>query len=205
MEIASEITNEIVNNGEATDVIETFETLSVNNSNTKEEEEEKPRKIYNQKILLPDGQRIGIVEELVKYSVLISVTIEDDDDDSTDIDIPMSQKEEDVVKCIEFCQKYIKDPFEIETDKPLTTPNLIDRVPQWAVDFVDLSVPKICDLARTSNYLAIQPLVDLVCMKLASMARCKTPDELRQTFGIEKDFSQEEKDEFQAQHAELFQ
>jgi len=43
-----------------------------------------------------------------------------------------------------------------------------------------------------ANYLDIKPLLDLGCAYVASMIKGKTPEQIRQMFNIENDFTPEE-------------
>lgn len=48
------------------------------------------------------------------------------------------------------------------------------------------------ELILAANYMDIKYLLDLTCAKVASMIKGKTPDQIRKTFGIVNDFSEEE-------------
>lgn len=60
-------------------------------------------------------------------------------------------------------------------------------------NFVDVEQSVLFDLILAANFLDIKPLLDLTCKKVAYMIKlCKTPEELRQKFNIECDFTPEE-------------
>ena len=46
----------------------------------------------------------------------------------------------------------------------------------------------------------IKPLLDLCCAKIASMIKGKSPEEIRETFGIENDFTPEEEARLREEH-----
>jgi S-phase kinase-associated protein 1 len=81
-------------------------------------------------------------------------------------------------------------PKEIE--KPLRSPNLCELVDQWDADLVELTLDQLFELLMAASYLHLKPLADLVSAKLATVFKGKTPDQLRKTIGIVKDFTAEE-------------
>lgn len=46
----------------------------------------------------------------------------------------------------------------------------------------------------------IKPLLDLACAKVASMIKGKTPEQIRQTFNIQNDFTPEEEEAVQQEN-----
>lgn len=58
--------------------------------------------------------------------------------------------------------------------------------------FVKKDQLKLRDLIWAANYLEVKGLLDILCQKIADMMAGMKPDEIRDTFGIENDFSPEE-------------
>jgi S-phase kinase-associated protein 1 len=50
----------------------------------------------------------------------------------------------------------------------------------------------------------MKPLLDLTCLTVANMIKGKTPDEIRQTFNIENDFTPEEEEECRRENSWAF-
>jgi S-phase kinase-associated protein 1 len=65
-------------------------------------------------------------------------------------------------------------------------------VPKWDADFVNIEQETLFELILAANYMDIKSLLDLTCAKVASMIKGKTPEQIRQTFNIRKDFTEEE-------------
>jgi len=57
----------------------------------------------------------------------------------------------------------------------------------------DLDTARICELASAAHYLNIKPLIDLSCKALAREIEGKSPEEIRSTFDLPDDLTEEEK------------
>ena len=72
--------------------------------------------------------------------------------------------------------------------KPLPSPSMYHCVQKWYADYVDLKdnddLPQLLQLMVTANVLAIPPLIELTCGKVASLMKGKTPEEITVFFKI---------------------
>ncbi|PSS33058.1 SKP1-like protein [Actinidia chinensis var. chinensis] len=59
--------------------------------------------------------------------------------------------------------------------------------------FVRLDTKKLCELTSAADSLQLRPLVDLTSSALARMIEGKTPEEIRETFNLPDDLTEEEK------------
>ncbi|KAG2607765.1 SKP1-like protein 1 [Panicum virgatum] len=71
--------------------------------------------------------------------------------------------------------------------------------------FVEVDKDTLYDLLLAANYLNVKALLDLCCQKVADMIRGKTPEEIRQAFGIKNDFSPEEEEEIRKENQWAFE
>jgi S-phase kinase-associated protein 1 len=98
-------------------------------------------------------------------------------------------------KIIDFLNYYHKEPYG-EIPKPLISNNLEKYVSEWYLSFLDkLNIDQLFEIIKASNFLEIDSLLNLTCAKVASDLKGKTVEEIRETFGIENDFTQEEEEE----------
>jgi len=65
-------------------------------------------------------------------------------------------------------------------------------VPQWDVDFITVPNEDLWEIVFVANFLNIKWLLDVCCAKIASMTKGQTPEQIRQKFGIQNDFTPED-------------
>lgn len=136
----------------------------------------------NQMVILvsPEGLKVEVPRNVAELSNLVKEMLADDDDDEVpEIPLPNVTKET-LDKVIEFCKHHVNDPLP-EIEKPLTSNNLADIVPEWDANFIEVEQSTLFNLILAANYLDLPPLLDLACAKVASMIKGKTPEEIRKS------------------------
>jgi S-phase kinase-associated protein 1 len=91
---------------------------------------------------------------------------------------------------IEYLNHIAETPATV-IEKPLKG-EFRDVVSEWELRFIDVGHEDMFDLMQAANYLDVKSLLSLVCAKAASMIKGKSPQEIREMFDIENDFSPEE-------------
>ncbi|KAF9365211.1 hypothetical protein BGX34_010936 [Mortierella sp. NVP85] len=134
-------------------------------------------------------QSSDVSEEVAKRSVLIKNLL--DDVGTMELAIPLHNVNAKVLeKVIEYCEHHCEDPYdEPEDDDPRKRKHEME---EWDKNFMDVGQEMIFDLILAANYMDIKPLLDLGCKTIAGIIRGKDPEEIRQAFGIENDFTPEE-------------
>ncbi|PWA73567.1 S-phase kinase-associated protein 1-like protein [Artemisia annua] len=61
--------------------------------------------------------------------------------------------------------------------------------------YKDLKGGPLIEVILAANYLNIPALMDVTCQQMADLVKCKTCEEVRETFHIENDFTPEEEEE----------
>jgi S-phase kinase-associated protein 1 len=142
----------------------------------------------------------------LKHSKLITTMINIDDDEEEEeqdnneqekIEIPLANVEREEIELImEFCKYYEEKPLE-EIEKPIKSDRMEENVSdKWYAEFIDkLDNDKLMKILLAANYMDISSLINLAAAKIASQIKDKTPKEIRERFGIENDFTEEEQEQ----------
>ncbi|KAB0359756.1 hypothetical protein FD754_003912 [Muntiacus muntjak] len=117
------------------------------------------------KLQSSDGKIFEVDVEIAKQSVTIKTTLED---------LGMGDEGDD-------------DPVPL----PNVNAAILKKVIQWCTHHKD-DPPPPEDFILTANYLDIKGWLDVTCKTVANMIKGKTPEEIRKTFNIKNDFTEEE-------------
>jgi len=126
----------------------------------------------------------------MKLNRLVSEMCEDNEEEELVIPLP-NVSSKDLKKVIEFCDYFHINPMKA-VDKPLKSTNLEDCVGKWYSDFINMPKEDVFNMVLAANYLDNKPLLELSCAKVATFIKGRTPEEIRNVFEIENDFSHEE-------------
>ncbi|KAI3939469.1 hypothetical protein MKW98_022337, partial [Papaver atlanticum] len=130
-----------------------------------------------------DGEDFVVEESVALYSHTIKHVIEDS---CVDNGIPLPNVTSKIyAKVIEYRRKH--DDHVDEKEK--------EKLKNWDAEFVKVDQPILFDLILAANFMNIKNLLDLTCQTVADMIKEKTPEVIRKTFNIEKDFTLEEEHE----------
>lgn len=156
-----------------------------------------------------EGTPFVVPPKVASMSVLVRAMLEesmstDDEDEPAEAeapaDIPLPNVAAPVLeKVLAFCRHHVDAPMP-EIEKPLRSENMYEVVDAWDAAFVDVDQDALFELILAANYMDIPSLLDLGTAKVASLIKGKTPEEIRQTFGIVNDFTPEEEAEVRAEN-----
>ncbi len=160
-------------------------------------------KIKKIQLMSNSGIKYDVSEKNIKISNLISEMIEDSEESNI---IPLNISDDILKKIIEFCEYYsiypliTDDNFSLTHGELISSTNIEKYVPDWYSNFIDVDVDLLFMLLKSSDFLHIDPLIELCCLKIGTLIKDKTTDELRKIFNIYDDTSVEEKEEFVQAH-----
>jgi len=142
-----------------------------------------------------DNVKVTIDSKSAERSFLLKGLLQDYSEDN---DIPMPDIKGDILKkCVEY-MTHFKDTEPREIPRPLPSPNLLDVVDDWDVNFISgIDLDSVFDIINASNYLDLKPLLDLSCARIASIMKGKSAEEIRSIFNLENDLTEDEIKEFE--------
>ena len=116
----------------------------------------------------------------------------DDIDDDVESDIPIPNIKGAIMKkVIDFCQHHPDaqlNPTDAQQLELRTKP-----LEGWDQDFVRVPLAALFEMILAANFLDLKPMLDVTCKAVAEMIKGKTPEDIKKIFGVEGDFTQEEK------------
>ena len=74
-----------------------------------------------------------------------------------------------------------------------------EEVKAWDDAYLKMPIQELFQLMLAGNFMDMPELLEFTCSYLAGQIRGKNPDELRELFQVENDFSDEEKAEIAAE------
>ncbi|KAJ2557009.1 hypothetical protein EV175_001617 [Coemansia sp. RSA 1933] len=147
-----------------------------------------------------DGQQFLVDQAAAYMSDLVRNTVEDVGQTDEPIILP-NVRGAVLAKVVEYCIHH-KDDARILS----STPDLIqsDRaIDAWDRRFMDIDDALMLEILSTADYLSIEPLVDLGCTVIAKIIRSMSVDEIRQRYGVDDDFTEDQRRQVQRELSQL--
>jgi len=94
---------------------------------------------------------------------------------------------------VDFCQQHPDAPLNPTDEQQLemrTKP-----LEGWDQAFVHVPLATLFDMILAANFLDLKPMLDVTCKAVAEMVKGKTPGDIKKVFGVEGEFTQEEKEQ----------
>ncbi|XP_053437373.1 S-phase kinase-associated protein 1-like [Nycticebus coucang] len=144
------------------------------------------------KLQSSDGEIFEVDVEIAKQSVIIKMMLEylGMDDDGDDDPVPLLNVNAAILKKGRSVVPHHRDdppPPEDDENKEKRT-----NIPVWDQEFLKVDQGTLFELILAANYLDIKCFLDVTCNSVANIIKGKTPEEIRKTFNIKNDFTEEE-------------
>ena len=167
-----------------------------------------------------EGDTYELPYEAAVLSVLVKNTIDvedsDDDDDEEDtendgsdevyeIDIP-KVKSNCLAHCVKFLKHHATEPMhELQTPLNGTDIDTILASQPWYRNYIsDMDRPMAFRIVQAANYMEIQPLLDIACLRVSTELVGKSAEEIRIILNLPK-MTPEEEGEARKKHPWIFE
>lgn len=152
-------------------------------------------------LISKERDRFIVSEQAAKRSELIMTSITQDDGD---IEIPLPLVESSLLPpIVEYLEYHVAvEPWVIK--QPLKSSNLSTLVDPWDFEFINrFDMDTMFKILLVANYMHIHDLLMLFCAHTASLMKGKTPAQIRETFGIDTEFTKEEEEQLREEYRDL--
>eukprot|EP00041_Stephanoeca_diplocostata_P002998 m.31142 g.31142 ORF g.31142 m.31142 type:complete len:177 (-) comp13951_c0_seq1:459-989(-) len=141
-----------------------------------------------------EGKNVQVPVTQVRMSITIRNMLEDlgmDEGEDFDEPIPLLNVTADILdKVVEFFQQYEGRKTELtEREEQELRESVISG---WDKTFVEVPMATLFEMIKAANFLDIKPMLNLTCKAVAEMIKGKSQDEIKDLFGIQGDFTEEE-------------
>ncbi|KAG7635714.1 SKP1-like protein 14 [Arabidopsis thaliana] len=138
-----------------------------------------------------DGESFEVEEAVARKLKIVEHMIEDD---CVVTEVPLQNVTGKILSIVvEYCKKHVVD----EESEEFKT---------WDEEFMKkFDQPTVFQLLLAANYLNIKGLLDLSAQTVADRIKDKTPEEIREIFNIENDFTPEEEEAVRKENAWAFE
>ena len=128
-------------------------------------------------------------------NMLDDIEDEEDNDTSKPISLPpfSNIKHNILEKVVDFCAN--KPDAHIAPTEEQKLEMRTKPLEGYDLEFVEVPLATLFEMINAANFLDLKPMLDVCCKAVAEMIKGKTPDEIKKVFGVEGDFTQEEKEE----------
>lgn len=124
----------------------------------------------------------------------------------------LSDTDTDEIRLLEVNKQVLREIVKYVTQYPENTNDATDLNNEWNKEFYEAikAVPSeipykfLCDVFMAANYMTITSLLNLCAKVLAKMIEGKSPEDIRNTFGLKKVYTDEEEEAIRKENAWAF-
>ena len=155
-----------------------------------------------------DCQQFNITIKEAKISKLIREIIEEEEEDD-DSDCEDEMKTINIIKVsgdvlqyiVEYAKYYVIEAMD-EIESPLKSVKVDEIVQPWYAEFIQkvYADGKLFQLVTAANYMNIQELLQLACLKVATTIKGKSQEQIREIFGLSPELTAEERKQIEEEN-----
>ncbi|BAB03085.1 kinetechore (Skp1p-like) protein-like [Arabidopsis thaliana] len=145
-----------------------------------------------------DGESFQVEEVVARKLQIVKHLLEDD---CVINEIPLQNVTGNILSIVlEYCKKHVDDVVDDDASEEPKGDDASEEAKQnldaWDAEFMkNIDMETIFKLILAANYLNVEGLLGLTCQTVADYIKDKTPEEVRELFNIENDFTHEEEEE----------
>ena len=151
-------------------------------------------------LLSRDHQSFTLSKEAAAQSDLLR-TMMDGDPDASEVQLYHIDSST-VRRLIDYLNYHRTTPPRV-IEKPIASVHMVELVDAFDAAFVDVDQEVLFRLLLAANYLHVRSLVALCGAKCASWMKNKTPQQIKQTFGIRLDATPQEEADIAREYRDL--
>ena len=136
-----------------------------------------------------DGEKIEISSKAAEKSNLVKGILEDYPDD---VVVPLHKFKSNILKKIKEFLEHYENEEPVPIEKPLVSQNFHESVSEWDYNYINVDLDLTFELISAANYMHIPHLFDLASAKVASIIKNRNQSQIKKTFNIPQEFTQEE-------------
>lgn len=100
--------------------------------------------------------------------------------------LPVNTTPELLLKAVEYYYAFKEHQYDEDGDKPKA------KITEWEMQFCQMDIPTVIELTKLANFLEAKALLKTLVVYIAKQIEGKSSQQIRETFDIENDFSDEE-------------
>jgi S-phase kinase-associated protein 1 len=144
------------------------------------------------RLVAGDGHTFSTSKNAIAFSKTIASLLEDVGDDEP---VPLAVDGPTLARVLDFGNAYAGELVVARSaaaDFAIAQRRALEATVHACDFFEGMDVACLFSLLTAANYLAMDPLLNAVCMRLAGMVNDKSIEEIREIFGVKGDLTEEE-------------
>ena len=143
------------------------------------------------KLITKEGKEIEITKKEAELSELLKAAINDNPKETS---FPLNELDEKSAEKLKEYLIHLNGVAPPEIEKPITSNEMKNLTDEWSSNFIDkMSMEELVNLT-------INCLLDLYCVKITSLCKDKSEEDIFKIFNINETFTEEEKNKIKEEN-----
>jgi len=148
-----------------------------------------------------DEETFSVEKKVAMRSQMLKSMLDALGDQGSTEPIPLPNVSSSVMaKVLDYCNHHKNDPFPAADSDADDSRRKTSEIGEWDAKFIQVDQEMLFEIILAANYLDIKPLLDVGCKTVANMIKGKTPEQIRNLFNIQNDFTPEEEEQIKKEN-----